>query len=164
VKDRDDITGILRLAEYQDVGKAGNQDPASLMRPGWKLLRVGRDSRYGGPKRFPKQRDDVRRMRIIPIDRLGEVGAGGIGKEDARHSSCLLDKLRVNALPRDGGLGVVVEGDDAAIKLARLGGRQLNLLGVEAVPQLTDEVETFFRAQARNVERGHLFKVACLQR
>jgi hypothetical protein len=77
-------------------------------------------------------------MRIIPIDRLGEVGAGGLRKEDARHSSRLLDKLGVNGLPRDGRLGVVGKGGDAAIKLARLGGCQLNFLCGEAVPQLTD--------------------------
>jgi hypothetical protein len=85
-------------------------------------------------------------MGVIPIDRLSEVGAGSLGEEDARHSSWLLEQLGVNALPRDGGFGVVVKGGDAAIKLARLCRSQLNLLDAKAVPELADEVEPLLRA------------------
>jgi hypothetical protein len=56
--------------------------------------------------------------------------------------------------PRGGAFGVVVKGRDAAITLALLRGSQLNLFSGKSVPQLANEIEAFFRAQARNVERG----------
>jgi hypothetical protein len=127
VKDRYDIAVFPRLTEYYEVGKALKQGPAGLMRRGGELLRVGCDPRYGRPQRFPKLRDHVRRMSVIPVDRLGEVGAGSSGKEDAWHSSRLPDKVAFNALPGSRSLDVVVKGRDAAIKLARLRGSQLNL-------------------------------------
>ena len=64
----------------------------------------------------------MRRVSPIPIDRLGEVGAGSLGKEDTPHSSLLLDELAVDSFPGDRCLGVVVKGCKAAIKLALLRG------------------------------------------
>jgi hypothetical protein len=99
-----------------------------MMGPGRELLRIGCNPRYGRPK----MRDHVRRMSVIPVDRLSEVGAGGLSKGDAPHSSRLSDKLAVDALPGSSAFGVVVKGRDAAIKLALLRGSQLNLLCGEA--------------------------------
>ena len=89
-----------------------------MMGPGRELLRIGCNPGYGRPQGLPKMRDHVRRMSVIPVDRLSEVGAGGLSKEDAPHSSRLPDKLAVDALPGSSAFGVVVKGRDAAIKLA----------------------------------------------
>ena len=79
-----------------------------MMGPGRELLRIGCNPRHGRPQGLPKMRDHVRRMSVIPVDRLSEVGAGGLSKEDAPHSSRLPDKLAVDALPGSSAFGVVV--------------------------------------------------------
>jgi hypothetical protein len=164
VKDCDDITVSRRFVKYHEVGEALKHGPAGLMRPGRKLFRVGGDPRYGDPRRLAKPRGHMRRVNVIPIARVGEVGPGGARKEDARRSSRLPDKLAVDALPGNGSPGVVVEGRHAAIKLALLPGSQLDLLRVEAIPQFTDEIEALLGGQARNIECGHPLSLACLGR
>ena len=111
-----------------------------MMGPGRELLRIGCNPGYGRPQGLPKMRDHVRRMSVIPVDRLSEVGAGGLSKEDAPHSSRLPDKLAVDALPGSSAFGVVVKGRDAAIKLALLRRSQPNLFRSKAVPQPANQV------------------------
>ena len=70
-------SGRSSLAEDHEIGEAAEKRPACLVWREWKLLRVLRDSRHHGPQRVAKLRQDLRRVRLVPRQRVVKVGPRG---------------------------------------------------------------------------------------